>query len=129
MPPEQENSGLVREMWTPVDFKLPGWVTSAWPKPAEKLFKDFFSCVTFNILLSDVFYRWDNDENPSAMNVISSCTTEEKIGYFNLVTRALDDCELKTCKQRSRALGVCNAAKTPRWNISSAYELKHTEKS
>lgn len=28
-----------------------------------------------------------------------------KLGYYNLVTRALDDCALKTCKQHSRALG------------------------
>lgn len=27
-----------------------------------------------------------------------------KLGYCNLITRPLDDCELKTCKQHSRAL-------------------------
>lgn len=33
---------------------------------------------------------------------------EGKIGYFSLVTRALDDSELKTCKQHSRALTLSN---------------------
>lgn len=36
----------------------------------------------------------------------SAMVQRKKIGYFNLVTRALDDRELKTCKQCSRALGV-----------------------
>lgn len=40
---KMKNSGLVKDMWTPVDLKLPGWVTSAWPKPVEKLWKDLFS--------------------------------------------------------------------------------------
>lgn len=42
-PWEQENSGSGWEMWTPADLKVPGWVTSAWPKPTDKLFKEFFS--------------------------------------------------------------------------------------
>lgn len=35
-----------------------------------------------------------------------------EIGYFNLVTRALDDWELQTCKQHSRAPCICNTANT-----------------
>lgn len=50
----------------------------------------------------------------------------EKIGYFNLVTRAVDDCELKTCKQHSRALSIPNVAHIDSCisqNISSAYTV------
>lgn len=40
------------------------------------------------------------------MDVISvqRRATRGKLGYCNLITRPLDDCELKTCKQHSRAL-------------------------
>lgn len=49
----------------------------------------FLLPVTFNFFLCYVTSNEDNDENPFAMNVIRY--EEKEIGYFQLVTRALDD--------------------------------------
>lgn len=99
--------GWVSKTWTPVDLKLPGWVTSAWPKPSEKLFNDF---LFFFPVWHLTFCMWRLKAETMTKILSVFChechqqSNEEKIGYFNLVTRALDDCELKTCKQHSRAL-------------------------
>lgn len=67
--------------------------------------------VTFNIFLCGVLEE-AMTKTPLVFWPLMSSSGEQrvegKIGYFSLVTRALDDSELKTCKQHSRALTLSN---------------------
>lgn len=71
-----EKRGLQPEMGTPVDLELQGWVTLAWPKPAETLFKDFSSCAILHFQ-SDVPH-WRNTPPGFATNVIGGGTAGRK---------------------------------------------------